>query len=101
MVSERYRDLLLSTTQISTLHDSSLKLSRKLKEIEDGVTHPGGKEESVVNGQAGEKVERAGSGLLQEKGMGPDGSVNGKSVLRRIGSDTMNSGMSAGGLSDA
>lgn len=34
MVSERYRDLLQSTTQIATIHDSSLKLSRALERIE-------------------------------------------------------------------
>lgn len=34
MVSERYRDLLLSTTQISTIHDSSILLSKKLKKVQ-------------------------------------------------------------------
>lgn len=33
MVSERYRDLLLSTTQISTVHESSILLSGKLKTV--------------------------------------------------------------------
>lgn len=40
MVSERYRDLLLSTTQIATIHDSSLKLSRALERIEALCSNP-------------------------------------------------------------
>jgi hypothetical protein len=41
MVSERYRDLLLSTTQIATIHDSSLKLSQALDRIEALCSDPG------------------------------------------------------------
>lgn len=41
MVSERYRDLLLSTTQIATIHDSSLKLSQALDRIEALCFDPG------------------------------------------------------------
>ena len=41
MVSERYRDLLLSTTQIGTIHNSSLKLSQALDRIEALCSNPG------------------------------------------------------------
>ncbi|KAJ9102517.1 hypothetical protein QFC21_002917 [Naganishia friedmannii] len=40
MVSERYRDLLLSTTQIATIHDSSLKLSQTLNRVEALCSNP-------------------------------------------------------------
>ncbi|KAJ9121715.1 hypothetical protein QFC22_002335 [Naganishia vaughanmartiniae] len=40
MVSERYRDLLLSTTQIASIHDSSLKLSQTLKSVEAICSNP-------------------------------------------------------------
>lgn len=40
MVSERYRDLLLSTTQIASIHDSSLKLSGALERIEALCSNP-------------------------------------------------------------
>ncbi|KAG7575305.1 hypothetical protein FFLO_00469 [Filobasidium floriforme] len=40
MVSERYRDLLLSTSQISQLRDSSLRLSTTLKHIESLCASP-------------------------------------------------------------
>ena len=40
--SERYRDLLLSTSQISQLRDSSLRLSTTLKHIESLCQSPKG-----------------------------------------------------------
>jgi len=40
--SERYRDLLLSTSQISQLRDSSLRLSTTLKHVESLCQSPKG-----------------------------------------------------------
>lgn len=54
MVSERYRDLLLSTTQIASIHDSSLKLSQTLSRVEALCSDPRRTSDTLKNtGAAG------------------------------------------------
>lgn len=57
MVSERYRDLLLSTTQIGTIHDSSLKLSQALDRIEALCSHPGRSSASAADNASAKATE--------------------------------------------
>lgn len=71
MVSERYRDLLLSTTQIATIHDSSLKLSQALDRIEGLCSDPGrastSTTESSTNAQESEDALQMKTGKLQKQ----------------------------------
>lgn len=55
MVSERYRDLLQSTTQIATIHDSSLKLSRALERIEALCSNPTQVPKQIANAGVADK----------------------------------------------
>jgi hypothetical protein len=65
MVSERYRDLLLSTTQIASIHDSSLKLSQTLKRIEALCSNP--RHTSDTSTEAGAAGREENDGILLMK----------------------------------
>jgi hypothetical protein len=53
--STRYRDLLTSATQITSLHSSSLKLSENLKTLSQACNNPA--EASILMEEAGETSE--------------------------------------------
>ncbi|KAJ9096589.1 hypothetical protein QFC19_007121 [Naganishia cerealis] len=92
MVSERYRDLLLSTTQIASIHDSSLKLSRTLSHIEALCSKPGPTTPTHKDVEAASEEDNDGILLLRagkNKGLSTVSLQRKREEIQELGGDSV------------